>query len=138
MNPLLLEALDRLLGDLERISTRHEEVTDTDVREALHLTLNYYFVWGNTRERFPRSFGMFSAEGDRLVGKAVQKFLDAIGESNELAAIPVGKARLDFLQHAGVKTEGGMQWDEFFGHRESPLPPDPLPEFLFLEADYIE
>ena len=41
---------------------------------------------------------MFSAEGDRLVGKAARKFLDTFEEVNEADTIPVGKARLDFLQ----------------------------------------
>jgi hypothetical protein len=81
---------------------------------------------------------MFSAEGDRLVGKAVRRFLDTIEEFNEADAIPVGKTRLDFLQQADVRTPSGMQYDEFIGHRESPLDPDPLPEFLFRDGEYDE
>ena len=136
MNTRLIDALCRLFNELERISGEHEEVTDTDVREALHLTINYYFVWGKPRFRVPCNFGMFSAEGDRLVGKAVQEFLDAVGELDELAAIPVGQARLDLLQRADLSTAGGMQYDEFIGHRASPIEPEPLPELLFLEGDY--
>lgn len=136
MNTRLIEALAVLFGELERIASEHEEMTDTDVREALHLTLNYYFVWGKPRSRFPRSFGMFSAEGDRRIGKAIRKFLDMVDELDEVAAIPVGQARLDFLQQPDVRTASGMQYDEFIGYRETPLDPDPLPEFMFLEGEY--
>ena len=44
-----------LLEELERISHEHEEVTDTDVRESMHLALTWYFVWAQARTRFPRS-----------------------------------------------------------------------------------
>lgn len=138
MDKRLNKALAALFAELEQISSEHDELTDTDVREALHLTLNYYFVWGKPRPLFPRSFGMFSAEGDRLVGKAVRRFLDTIEEFNEVDAIPVGKMRLDFLQQADVRTPSGMQYDEFIGHRESPLAPDPLPDFLFRDGEYDE
>jgi hypothetical protein len=138
MSTRLIEAIVGFFGDLERISRKHEEVTDTDVREALYLSLNYYFVWGKTCPRFPRSFGMFSAEGDRLVDKALRRFLEAARESEELAAVPVGQARLDLLQNSNIKTARGMQYDEFIGHGESPLAPDPLPEFFFLDGEYSD
>lgn len=71
----LERAVAALLDSLDRISVDHEELTDTDVRESMHLALNWYFVWGNDRSRFPRTFGMFSAEGDLLVANAIRQFL---------------------------------------------------------------
>jgi hypothetical protein len=132
----IIQAVVSLLEELERISQAHEEVTDTDVRESLHLALNYYFVWGRKDTRMPRSFGMFSREGNVLVSDAVRRFLDAVGESEALSDIPCGQSRLDVLQAIGVRTVGGMMYDEFIGHRDSPLPPEPLPEQMFLESEY--
>ena len=52
MDKRLKRALIEFFAELEQISGNHDELTDTDVREALHLTLNYYFVWGKPRSRF--------------------------------------------------------------------------------------
>lgn len=127
----LERAVVALLEEPERISHEHEELTDTDVRESMHLALNWYFVWGQDRSRFPRSFGMFSAEGDMLVAGAVRQFLDAADESGELASIPVGQARLDVLQADTAVTADGTLYDEFIGHRDTPLPAEPLPQHMF-------
>ncbi len=134
----LENAVAGLLEQLERISKAHEELTDTDVRESMHLTLTNYFVWGQERARFPRSFGMFSADGDALVANALVEFLEAAEISGELAAISVGQQRLDVLQADGVSTASGMRYDEFVGHRETPLPAEPLPQHMFSGGDYPE
>ncbi|UBF30326.1 hypothetical protein K9N68_34520 (plasmid) [Kovacikia minuta CCNUW1] len=38
-------AVEVLFCKLEILSTDHDELTDTDVREAIHLTLNYFTGW---------------------------------------------------------------------------------------------
>ncbi len=134
----LESALVALLEQLERISHEHEEVTDTDVRESMHLTLTWYFVWAQERTRFPRSFGMFSPEGDQLVAEALLVFLEAAEKSGELSTIPVGQARLEVLQADSAATADGMRYDEFIGHRDNPLPAEPLPDHMFSDGDYEE
>jgi hypothetical protein len=134
----LESAIVALLEQLERISLEHEEVTDTDVRESMHLALNWYFVWAQDRSRFPRSFGMFSPEGDVLIASAIRQFIEAAEKSGELSSIPVGQARLDVLQADSALTADGMRYDEFIGHRDIPLPTEPLPEHLFANGDYEE
>jgi hypothetical protein len=131
-------AVIALLEELKCISLEHEEVTDTDVRESMHLALSWYFVWGHDRSQFPRSFGMFSKEGDQLVMSAIRQFLDAAEMSGELSRISVGQARLDILQADSAITSDGMLYDEFIGHRDTPLPSEPLPEYMFADGDYGE
>jgi hypothetical protein len=126
-----------LFERLEEIAAEHDEVTDTDVREAMHLALNWYFIWAKERTRFPRSFGMFSAEGDRLVADALVGFLDAAGVAADTSGLPVGQARLDVLQ-SRTGTASGMRYDEFIGHRDIPLPAQPLPADMFSPGDYEE
>ena len=128
-------AVAQLFEDLDRIAEEHEELTDTDVREAIHLTLNYYFVWGKPRDRFPVSFYMFSADGDQLIGGALRRFLDAAEASRELSALPVGQARLDALQDSRIRTQSGRQYDEFMGHLDEPLAARPLEEQMFVAAE---
>ena len=132
----VLQAVILLLEDLERVSQEHEEVTDTDVRESLHLAVNYYFVWGREQSRLPCCFGMFSAEGDALVSQAIRRFLSNVTQARDLSAIPPGQSRLDSIQVVGARTAGGMLYDEFLGSRDVPLPPDPIPEHLFQPGEY--
>lgn len=134
----LENAVVALLEELERISHEHEEVTDTDVRESMHLALTWYFVWAQERTQFPRSFGMFTGEGDRLVAEAILGFLEAAEKSGELSSTPVGQARLDVLQADSATTADGMLYDEFIGHRDIPLPAEPLPKHMFSDGDYDE
>lgn len=51
----LADAVVELLEELERVARLHEEVTDTDVREALHAALTRGFVWGRKARGRPRS-----------------------------------------------------------------------------------
>ena len=128
------ELVESFYTDLERLSDKYEELMDTDVRETLHMTLNYFFVWGERSLDFPITYGMFSLEGDRAISNAVNKFLSL--SLPKVSDIPVGKERLALLQDFNIKTPNGNQYDEFIGHSDEPLPPDPLPEDLFEEGFY--
>lgn len=125
-----------LLDELEAISLSHEEVTDTETSDALHQVINFCFVWGRKLDELPRNFRMATRQGDELVLGAITRFLYHIQKSPELASIPLGQARLDFLQQAGVSTRKGEKYDLFIGHRDTPLPPEPLPKDLFTEGEY--
>jgi hypothetical protein len=81
---------------------------------------------------------MFSAVGDRLVADAIIEFLEAAERSGELSSIPVGQARLDVLQAHNAVTAEGKRYDEFIGHRDTPLPAEPLPEDMFTDGEYEE
>ena len=136
------ESLDRsirvLYLELEKLADSNDELTDTDVREALHMTLNNFFVWGKALDRLPISYGMFSREGDEAVARAVNNFLFSVHSTSELSAIPKGKERLNRLQNPNILTPGGCQYDDFIGHADEPLSPGELPEDLFDEGDYGE
>ena len=121
----------RILEELEAISEEHQETLDTDVREALHRTINRYFVWGAAREHMPAQYAMFSASGDRRIGAAIESFISRAIATSEARAASVGKARLDLIQDRSVKTRGGYEYDDFLGHVDTPLPDAPLPEFWF-------
>ena len=129
-------AVERFLCDLERIESEHEELTDTDVREAIHCSVNEFIVWGRTYQQFPTTFGMFSSYGDQLVADAFRIFLTAIRNDALLEDIPVGEARLNALQGAGAKSRAGAEYDEYLGHRDTPLAESTLPSWFFEPGDY--
>ncbi len=128
--------IERFYCELDRLADDYEELTDTDVREALHLTLNYFFIWGMKSSIYPISYGMFSLEGDRAVARSVENFLEGVHSCSEMSNTPVGQPRLNLLQNFEIKTPSGRQYDEFIGHADKPLPQEPLPDYLFSEGDY--
>lgn len=127
-------AIQALYIEFELLLESYEELTDTDVRESIHMTLNYYFVLGKSSNRLPISFGMFSCDGDKAVADVVNKFIAfATPKLNEFS---IGKQRLDLLQNPKLITPGGRQYDDFIGHSDEPLSLDDLPEDIFEEGDY--
>jgi hypothetical protein len=132
----LKDELRRFLDELESIAEKHEEVTDTDVREILHRTLNHFFVWGGRPvDRLPTDYGMFSTEGNDRVAHAVRTFLERALAVADVQRTPAGKRRLDLLQDPSIRTKSGRQYDDFLGHVESPLPFEPLPAFWFRRSE---
>lgn len=127
-----------LYTELERLSEIYDEILDTDVRESIHLTLNYFFVWGGELDRLPIAYGMLSLEADRAVANAVNRFLTSVFAMPELSGIAVGKDRLKRLQNIEISTPKGYQYDRFIGHSDEPLPAHSLPEDLFDEDEYDE
>jgi hypothetical protein len=124
-----------LWKSLAALSEEHEEVTDTDVREALHETLSFHFVWGRSIERLPLHYRMFTPVGDEAVSEVVSQFLRAAQPAAARLGIPVGEARLDCLQ-SDASESGGPNYYEFIGHVDEPLPPEPPSPDLFVPADY--
>ena len=124
----------RLMSELDHLSLDHEEVTDTDVRESIRATLNYFFIWGQDGP-IPSSFGMSSLEGDQAITTILTRF---ITEAKHLPAVdsrPVGSERLHMLQDAKLISPNGHTYDMFWGHVDEPLPSEPLHSIYFEPGD---
>lgn len=132
------EPLLDLIDLLEHIGKEHYEITDTDVRDAIHRTITYYYVWDHSIDEFPISFGMFSRKGDLELSHAIRSFVEAAKRDPRMSQIPLGKARLDAIQDSNFLTPSGKRFYEFFGLSDEPLPPEPLPDVYFEEDDYDE
>lgn len=110
------------LNQLEEISKEHDELTDTDVRVRLHEILNWYFIWDNSLEDFPKRYAMFSDEADNLVYEAILEFVQKA--KIECKGIVVGQARNDLLEGLKLKTEQGNEYDWYLGSSSEVLPPE--------------
>jgi hypothetical protein len=130
-----VEIVRAFFSELEQLSYQYKELTDTDVRETLHITLNYFFIWEKKHYKFPVNYCMFTREGNVAVAHIVESFLRAMNNCSSVASVPLGQARLDLLQNSDIKTPGGHLYDEFIGHVDKPLLLTPLSEGLF-EEDY--
>ncbi len=136
--PVLAKSIVSLLDALEAISEEFEELHDSEVAEAIHLTLNRFFVWAVEPNPFPVRFGMFSRKADRLVANAIRKFLEAVNATQELAGLPLGQPRHDLLQSDLAESSNGVPFDEFYGHNDTPLNAEPLPSDMFIMREEEE
>lgn len=125
----------RLFSRLEAIADQHEELTDTEVREALHKTLNYYFVWAKPCDPLPRRYAMYTPAGDDAVAEVVTEFLHNATVLARQHRIAVGTDRLELLQDASIRTPRGELYDLFIGHADAPLEPEPMDPSRFEAHD---
>ena len=130
----LAEALSALFEELDEIAEEHEEITDTEVSDNVRLVLNCYFVCGISDGRVPKTYGMFSAVGDRALAAAVGRFLVECRRASDRDAWAVGEARNALLQSV-TQTARGRATAEFVGVCAEPLPPE-LPDELFEQGEY--
>lgn len=133
------ERVRKLYYTLSEIESEHDDVTDTDVREALHEVVTFGFVWGRRLPASLRTLRMLSREGDARVISAVVSFLrDADGL---FAGVRFGQERLDVLQDRDIYPEYDLFFghtDEPLGHTDEPLIAEELSKDLFEEPEYEE
>jgi hypothetical protein len=135
--PTIKDAIRRLWSELERLEAEYEGLTDTDVREALAVVLNHYFVLGLSDSRgFPICYEMFTPEGDAAVARAVEEFLVAAGRCMDKSPIATGQARHDVLRDLRLTTNSGADCERYIGILEEPLAADPVWSGRFEPGDY--
>lgn len=111
MDDLLLQLLVRL----EAIGQEHEEISDTESREAMRRAVFKGFIKPDSAFSMPTDFGLSTDTANQLVGEALG---DYIRSANALAT-EHGlhfHARLKALQNSNVVTPTGTTYDEFFGY----------------------
>ena len=117
MDRVLLELLHRL----EEIGEEHEELFDSDVREAMDDVVFSGFVKPKPGYVLPDKFGMFSTEGDELVREVFLWFLPAALQSAEQAGLDTFHKRLAAVQNLEVRTEEENDYNDFFGWSDPAL-----------------
>ena len=108
-------ALRKLLNEVEAIGDDHEELFDTDVREAMGEALFLAILRRDEGYVLPNEYGMFSDEGNRRVAAALGSFVVAGMVECEASKLSTFHQRLQAFQDSAVVTEGGNDFEEFFG-----------------------
>lgn len=111
MQPILSRLLDRL----DAIAEQHEEVGDTDVREAMSDAVFDGFLRPVPSFTLPERFAMFSEEGDRLISRALAEFLPAANGHAAAAGLVSFHDRLSAFQDGDLKSSAGSYYDDYFG-----------------------
>ena len=116
------EALRGLLDDLDAVQVCHAELTDTEVRERLSAAIFACFVSSPSRT-LPKTFGMFSAQGDAMIHAALTRFLrhpEVIAARREMGT---PQARLEAFQDEEATSSEGNDYASYFGYRAPPTLP---------------
>jgi hypothetical protein len=111
MEDVLLELLHRL----EIIGDAHEELFDSDVREAMDGTVFYGFIKPRPGYILPDNFAMFSDEGNSLVKHALAWFLPAARAAGVRSGLDTFHKRLAAFQNLEVRTPQKNCYNQFFG-----------------------
>jgi hypothetical protein len=119
-------ALRQLLSDLEDIGDLHEELLDTHVREAMGEALFLSVLRRETGYRLPSAFGMASLQADQIVASTLSKFASAAASEIDQADLNTFHQRLAAFQDSTVVTEGGNDFEEFFGSTDPSLYGEPF------------
>ena len=110
------EILLTLLNRLETIGERHEELYDTEVRQAIGNATMDGFVRGKADFSLPADFGMFTESSNSAVRDAVAEYIAAASQKAAELGISEFRDRMAHLQNRGVHSPGGYDYEEFLGH----------------------
>ncbi len=104
--------LHRLLDRLDAIAAEHEEVGDTDVREAMSAAVFDGFLRPVRGFALPDRYAMFSDEGDQLVRLALADFLPAANQHAAEAGLASFHERLSTFQNRKLRSATGSYYDD--------------------------
>ena len=107
--------LRRLLDRLDSIAEQHDEVGDTDVREAMSAAVFNGFLRPIPGFVLPAQYTMFSDEGDRLVYQALAEFMPAANDHATASGLASFHERLSAFQDGEVRSRVGTYYDDYFG-----------------------
>jgi hypothetical protein len=110
MTALLRELLERL----EEIGEDHSEIYDSGVRDRMGAAIWEGFVAPQPGFAVPAEFGMFSAEGDQLVYKAISEYVEKANRRADELSMNAQDERLRAFEQHGIDTTKGEQFDDFF------------------------
>ena len=111
MEELLLE----LLASLEAIAEEHEEISDTESREAMRRVVYKGFLKPEPSFSLPTDFGLHEDEANQQVREAIGRYIQAANV--KAAELGLGfRGRLLAFQDPTIQTPSGATYDEFFGY----------------------
>ena len=108
MEDVLLDLLHRL----EAIGDEHNELFDSEVREALDDAVFFGFIKPQPEFVLPEEFALFSAEGNRRVWKTLAWFLPLARQAAERVGLDTFHKRLAAFQNLAVRTRRKNDYNE--------------------------
>lgn len=113
---IIKKALKQFLTALDKISEKHEELGDTDVREQMYRAIYRGFIEKKRGYSLPERFGLFRNDGNALVRSALQNFLAHPEVKAASKALKTREDRFAAFQDVDVETTEGHTFFEYFGY----------------------
>jgi hypothetical protein len=111
----VMRSLQRLLDDLDRIRSRHPEISDTAVRDETFRVVFLGFVEQTPNYALPSTVGMFSPSADSEVKSVLARFLkDGIVES-KARGLDTAEKRFAAFEELSAASRAGTPRFVFFG-----------------------
>ena len=117
MNEVLLQLLHRL----EAVGDEHDELYDSDVREAMDNAVFCGFLKPQFDYILPDKFAMYTPEGDRKVRRVVEWFLPTARAAADRCGLDTFHKRLKAFQNLDVCTARQNTYNDFFGWADPEL-----------------
>jgi hypothetical protein len=111
-------ALRQLLDDLDVVGDDHDEIGDTDVREAMWEAVANLFIRPQPGYQIPQDFKMFSDEGNAAVVSALSRFFSHPDLIESAAKLATPQERLDAFQDEDLASARTSYFDSYFGWSE--------------------
>jgi hypothetical protein len=108
------KALRQFLARLEGIEEDHDGLGDTNVREHMGDDILRGFLRLEPGFVPSGAYGL-DPEGNRLVARAIGRFVEAARAAAEREGIATFHGRLAAFQNPAVRTEDGSDYNDFFG-----------------------
>jgi hypothetical protein len=95
------------------MGAEHEEIYDTECREAMREAIHYGFLKPAKKYTLPDDYGLTGSEANAAVRQALQTYINAAKKQAEQLDF---HGRLAAFQDLSVSTPGRNNYDDFFGH----------------------
>jgi hypothetical protein len=111
------EILLKLLRRLEPIAQQHEEIGDTESRDAMRRAVFRSFLRPEPGYELPDDLGLFDDDANREVKEAIAEYISAARVLAPSLGLTTFQHRLAAFQDCSVVTQDGTTYDDFFGHQ---------------------
>jgi hypothetical protein len=108
------KVLRQFLARLEAIDEDHEGLGDTNIRDHMGDDILRGFLRLEPDFEPSAEYGL-DPEANRLVARAIARFVEAARAAAEREGITTFHGRLAAFQNPAVRTEDGSDYNDFFG-----------------------
>ena len=129
------EAVEAFYEGLDEVYREYDEVTDTDVREALYYTVARMFIEGRPDGTLPTTLRMMSERGDKMLLRVMERFLDDVRSADDYVEYSSSARRTELMLRDRT-TKRGTWCGDLFPRDAPPKGEWEFPADLFEAPEY--
>lgn len=110
------QILRKALEELDVVAKDHEEIFDSEVREKIGIAVMDGFVKQKGSSAVPTDLGLATDELNEQIRSILVDFVQSANNAANSTGLSAFHDRLEALQNGCVVTDGGNDYEEYFGH----------------------